>query len=181
MAQNKQVLAGSQTAGGIYHSGYAYSVTGISELIDPAAGRTPENMLNTYSMHRTSLADQTKETIVEGLATPNFIITDRNIFTMEGVSMESKGSKKILHGCRVSRMNHDGSNLTVIAETEEYDFMYGEFSSNEILIDCYEDEENTYLALAFCVTDEDGNLKKSPDTLILNTTTAGFIVSEYND
>ena len=175
------MLAGGQTAGGIYHGGYAYSVTGISELIDPNAGRTPENMINTYALHRTSLADQTKETIVEGLATPNFIITDRYIFTMEGLTMESKGAKDILHGCKVSRMNHDGSNLTVITETDKYDFMYGEFSGNEILIDCYEDEENTYLALAFCVTDEDGKIKKSSDTLILNTAAEEFSVSEYTE
>lgn len=181
MAQNKQMLAGTQTVGGIFHGGYAYSVTGISELIDPNAGRTPENMLNTYALHRTSLADQTKETIAEGLATPNFIITDRYIFTLEGLSAESKGSKQLLHGCKVCRINHDGSNLTVIAETNEYDFMYGEFSTNEILLDCYEDEETTYLALAFCMPDEDGGLKKSPDTLILDTATAEFSVSEYSE
>lgn len=181
MAQNKQMLVGTHTAGGIYHGGYAYSVTGISELIDPNAGRIPENMVNTYALHRTSLADQTKETIAEGLATPNFIITDRYIFTLEGLSAESNGSQELLHGCRVSRMNHDGSNLTVIAETNEYDFMYGEFSTNEILLDCYEDEETTYLALAFCMPDEDGGLKKSPDTLILDTATAEFSVSEYSE
>ena len=32
-----------------------------------------------------------------------------------------------------------------------------------------------------CVTDEDGNLKKSPDTLILNAATAEFTVSEYSE
>lgn len=181
MAQNKQMLAGTQTVGGIFRGGYAYSVTGISELIDPNAGRTPENMVNTYALHRTSLADQTKETIAEGLATPNIIITDRYIFTLEGLSAESKGSKQLLHGCKVCRINHDGSNLTVIAETNEYDFMYGEFSTNEILLDCYEDEETTYLALAFCMPDEDGGLKKSPDTLILDTATAEFSVSEYSE
>ncbi len=78
-------------------------------------------------------------------------------------------------------MNHDGSNLTVIAETDIYDFMYQEFSNDTILIDSYEDDETTYLALAFCITDEDGNLIHSPDTLILNTLTAEFTVSEYTE
>ncbi len=181
MAQNKQMLTGGQTAGGTYHGGFSYSMTGVSELIDPNAGRTPENMINTYSLYRTSLADQTKEMIAEGLTTPNFIITDRYIFILEGLTMESKGTKEILHGCRILQMNHDGSNSTVIAQTDQYDFMYQEFSNDTILIDSYEDEETTYLALAFCVTDADGKMNNSPDTLILDTATAEFTVSEYTE
>ena len=135
--------------------------------------------MNTYTLHRTSLADQTKITVAEKLPTSNYIITDRYIFTLEGLSSEVKGSTIYLHGCRIRRMNHDGSDSAVIAETDVYDFKCSEFSSDEILIDSYEDAENCYLALAFCVTDEDGKTVNSSDTLILDTVSSEFIVSEY--
>lgn len=179
MAQNRQLLKEDHRVAGIYHGDWVYSVTGVSELIDPNAGRNNENLLNTYSLHRTVFASQTKETIAEGLLTSNFIVTDQYIYTLEGLSSEVKGSKEILHGCRIKRMNHDGSNSTVIAETDQYEFMYQEFSTDEILIDHYEDEENTYLALVFYMMNEDGKLTKSSDTLILDTKTGKFTVSEY--
>ncbi|MGN1410652.1 MAG: hypothetical protein ACI4XJ_10835 [Eubacteriales bacterium] len=132
-------------------------MTGASELIDESGGRVPENMKNTYVLHRTSLTDGTNETVADGLLTPNFLVTDGYIFTLDGISAETKGSTELLHGCVVYRMKHDGSGRTRIAESDKYSFMYRQFSSGDILIDSYEDEENTCLALAFCVTDENGD------------------------
>ena len=65
-------------------------------------------------------------------------------------------------------------------ETDGYYFAQEQqYRHDEILFGYYEDEENTYLAFFFMEQDENGDLILSRDTLILNTETGEFSVSEW--
>ena len=176
--QNRQELSAGSAHGVVFHNGWSYSIKGVSELIDPDAGRTPENLINTYTLYRTSLTDSTEEIVSEGLNTPNFLVTDRYIFTMDSFSSETKGSTQILHGCRIYQMNHDGSARTVIAENEDDSFIGQQFGHNAVMFGCYEDAETTYLAFFFAEINADGETVLSGNTLILNTATGEFTVSD---
>ena len=175
---NRHELAAAPALGVAFHDGWSYSIKGVSELIDPEVGRIPENLINTYTLYRTSLSDGTEEIVSEGMNTPNFLVTDRYIFTMDGLTTETKGSTALLHGCRIYQMNHDGSARTVIAETEDYSFIGQQFQHNAVMFGCYEDTEAEHLALFFAETNTDGETALSENTLILNTATGEFRVSE---
>ena len=177
--QNRQELAAVSALGVAFHDGWSYSIKGVSELIDPEVGRIPENLINTYTLYRTSLTDETEEIVSEGMNTPNFIVTDRYIFTMDSLIAETKGSTELLHGCRIWKMNPDGSERTVISETEDYSFIGLRFQHDSVMFGYYEDAEAEYLAFFFAEANTDGETALSGNTLILNTATGEFTVSEY--
>lgn len=149
----------------------AYYVSGVSELIDPSAGRTPDNLLNTYSLNCISLSDGTQETTAEKLTTPAYIITDRYIFVMDGTP-ETGNTDMRQHGCRITRMEHDGSNAAAAAETDQYDFSYNLFSGEGVFIGYCEDDENTYIAMSNLTSDGTRGI------LILDTADGTFNICE---
>jgi len=190
-----------KTFANLYHGGYGYSVGAVLEMKDPDGGRTKDNVESTYYLVRRKAGEADQERIAENIGSSNFIVTDRYIFTMESLteapddltlkkeqysygSSVVLGSRNteavILNGCRIWRMNHDGSDRVMIAETDGYYFAQEQqYRHDEILFGYYEDEENTYLAFFFMEQDENGDLILSRDTLILNTETGEFSVSEW--
>lgn len=184
---------GVKTFANIYHGGYGYSVGAALELIDPDAGMSKDNLTSTYHLVRKKVGENEPERIAENIGSSNFIVTDRYIFTMEGMndvpdgisvksdpySSGSSVGKEILSGCRIWRMNHDGSERVMVAESADYYFAGQQYKHDDVIFGYYEDEENTYLALFFMEEDENGKLTLSEDTLILNTATGEFSVSDY--
>ncbi len=160
----------------VYSGNYGYSVKAQSELIDPEAGRKEDNLITTYSILRTSLEDGSQTVVAEKLTTPAFIVTDRYIFTVDGTPSIKKGTE-VLNEYRILRMKHDGSDVTEIAEGNQYPLMYQSSSGSGVFAGYYEDEENTCLALSFCSSDADREY--SSDTLILDTNSGKFTVSSY--
>lgn len=165
------------------------------EMIYPDAGFTKDNFTYSYYLVRRELGTETEEMerIAENIGSSNFIVTDRYVFYMEGLepasdtltvkadpySFDASPNMEILQGCRLWRMNHDGSEKTLIAETSDYFFAGKQYSYDEVLIGDYEDDDNTWLAFFFMEKNVDGELVLSEDTLILNTASGHFMVSEY--
>ncbi|MBQ3859462.1 MAG: hypothetical protein II779_02970 [Clostridia bacterium] len=189
-----EVRTGVRTFASVYSEGYGYTAGIAVELADPADRRGENGGAVTYSLRRTR-ADSggEPETVAEDIGSSNFLVTDRHIFTMEGVSPVPEETKiktdpfsyggdvgsEILNGCRVWRMNLDGSERTLVGETEEYYFAGRQGAPDKVLFDCYEDETNDWLAFFFMEQDESGRLVLSEDTLILNAETGEFTVSEF--
>ena len=189
-----EIKSGVRTPAGVYSEGYGYSL-GISvELADPGDRRGADGGAAKYSLTRTKLdSDEEPERIADDIGSSNFLVTERYIFTMEGVSPVPEGLKvktnpyswgadggmEILNGCRVWRMDLDGSNLTIVGETSEFFFAGRQGVPDKVLFDSYEDGDNIWLAFFFMEKDENGRLVLSENTLILNTGTGEFTVSEF--
>lgn len=185
---------GVKTFANIYQGGYGYSVGAVMELIDPDAGMTKENLTCSYYLIRRKIGENEPERIAENIGNSNFIVTDRYIYMLEGLNPVpdnlvvqsdpySSGSAtyEILNGCRVFRMNHDGSERIQIAETDAYCFAGKQYIHDEVLFGYYEDGETTYLAFFYMEKNEKGELCLSNNTLILDTISGKFTVSEYID
>ena len=67
----------------------------------------------------------------------------------------------------------------MVAECADYYLAGQQYKHDEVMFGYYEDDESTYLALFFMEEDENGKLTLSENTLILNTATGEFTVSEY--
>ncbi len=189
-----EIKTGVRTPVSVYSEGYGYFL-GISvELTDPGNRREGDGSTVTYSLSRAKLdSEEEPERIAEDIGSSNFIVTDRYIFTMEGASPVPEGLKvktdpfsyggdvgsEILNGCCIGRMNLDGSERTLVGETSEYFFEGRQGVPDKVLFDWYEDGENTWLAFFFMEKDESGRLVLSEDTLILNTGTGEFTVSDF--
>ena len=189
-----EIKTGVRTLAGVYSGGYGYSLRISVELDDPGNRRGADGGAAKYSLTRTKLGlDEEPERIADDIGSSNFLVTDRYIFTVEGASPVPEGVKvktnpysyggdggtEILNGCRVWRMNLDGSERTLAGETEEYFFAGRQGVPDKVLFDSYEDGDNVWLAFFFMEADENGRLTLSGDTLILNTGTGEFTVSEF--
>ncbi|MBE6726277.1 MAG: hypothetical protein E7576_13980 [Ruminococcaceae bacterium] len=190
-----EVRTGVRTFASVYSEGYGYTAGIKVELEDPGDRRGENGGTVSYSLRRTrpDSGEEEPETIADNIGSSNFLVTDRYIFTMEGVSPVPEGMKirtdpfsyggdvgsEILNGCRVWRMNLDGSERTLVGETTEYYFAGRQGVPDKVLFDYYEDETNDWLAFFFMEQDESGRLVLSEDTLILNAETGEFTVSEF--
>jgi len=187
----------------VYHKGYGYSIGADMEMIDPEIGTRSDNFTYKYYLVRSKIGSKTGEgeRIAENMGSSNFIVTDRYIFTMEGladapddltfkknqyssgqtiVMGSSPAAAEIMNGCRIWRMNHDGSERVMIAETDAYYFVQeGLYRHDDIMFGYYEDEGNTYLAFFFMEKNDEGELSMSKNTLILDTVSGEFTVSEF--
>ena len=189
-----ELKAGLRTLANVYAGDWGYSL-GISvELADPGDRRGGNNGTTSYSLTRTKLdsGEETREVIAEDIGSSNFLVTDRCIFTMEGFAPVPDGIKvktdpfsfgadygtEILNGCRVWRMNPDGSERTLVGEQSDVFFAGKQNICDKVLFDCYEDADGVRLAFFFMEKDENGKLILSEDTLILDTATGEFTVSE---
>lgn len=181
-----------KTFANIYHDGYGYSVGADMEMIDPEIGFAKDNFTYSYYLVRRKLGDKEPERIADNIGSSNFIVTDRYVFYLEGLgdteglqmkkepySFGTPTGAEFLNGCRVWRMNHDGSEKTLVAETGDYFFGGKQYVHDEVLFGYYEDDNNTYLAFFFMEEDENGELVLSGNTLILDTAAGIFTVSEY--
>ena len=188
-----EIKSGVKTMAGVYSEGYGYSLRVAVELADPENRRADGSAVG-YSLMRTKLdSDEEPERIADDIGSSNFLVTERYIFTMEGISPVREGLKvktdpysrgadgltEILNGCRVWRMDLDGSNRTVVGETSEFFFAGKQGVSDKVLFDYYEDGDNVWLAFFFMEKDESGRLVLSEDTLILNTGTGKFTVGDF--
>jgi len=187
----QKIEEGVKTFANIYHNGYGYSIGADMEMIDSEAGFTKDNFTYSYYLVRRKLGDKEPERIADNIGSSNFIVTDRYVFYLEGLSdteglqmkkdpysFGTSSGTEFLNGCRVWRMNHDGSEKMLVAETDDYFFAGAQYKHDEVLFGYYEDEENTWLALFFMEKNEDGDLVLSSDTLILDTALKQFIVSK---
>jgi len=194
---------GVKTFANVYHNGYGYSIGTELEMIDPEIGAKKDNFIYSYYLVRKKLGAKTaeEERIADNMGSSNFIATDRYIYTMESLAEapenltfqknqyaagqtiimgSSPATYEIMNGCRIWRMNHDGSERILIAETDAYYFVQSQQNTHdEIMFGYYENEENTWLALFFMEKNENGELTLSHDTLILDTASGIFTVSEY--
>jgi hypothetical protein len=189
-----EIKTGVRTPASVYSEGYGYFL-GISvELTDPGNRREGDGSTVTYSLSRAKLdSEEEPERIADDIGSSNFLVTDRYIFTMEGALPVPEGLKvktdpfswgaesgtEILNGCRIWRMDLNGNERTLVGETTEYFFARRQGVSDRVLFDYYEDGENTWLAFFLMERDESGRLVPSEDTLILNTGTGEFTVSEF--
>ena len=189
-----EVKTGLRTLANAYAGDYGYSL-GISvELADPGDRRGENNGTTTYSLTRTRLdsGDGAPEKIADNIGSSNFLVTDRYIFTMEGFAPVPDGIRvkadpfsfgadygtELLNGCRVWRMNPDGSEKTLAGELPDVFFAGKQNLCDKVLFDYYEDGEDVRLAFFFMEKDENGRLTLSEDTLILDTVSGEFTVSE---
>lgn len=178
-----EISSGELSVANTYHDGWGYYIGADMDMLDPEAGFHSDNFISKYKISRRRLFDEKSETIATDTGSSNFIVTERYIFTLESLNPEHCGNAgagmEVMNGCRVWRMNHDGSERTQIAEIDNYIFAYRTFTNDEILFDYYEDDENTYLAFMFMEYDENGKLTLSADTLILNTEAGEWTRSQY--
>ena len=187
----------------VYHNGYGYSIGKDIEMIDPEIGMKSDNFIYKYYLVKSKIGSKIGEgeRIAENIGSSNFIVTDRYIFTMESladapddltfkknqyssgqtvVMGSSSAAAEIMNGCRIWRMNHDGSERVMIAETDAYYFVLeGQFRHDDIMFGYYEDEENTYLAFFFMEKNDKGELSLSKNTLVLDTASGEFLTGDY--
>ena len=176
--ENRRDFDPLRTIFGSYcRNGKEYTVKGRVELADPAKRGEAAVMQN--DLYQSTPAEDELVLVAEDIGAGEFQVTDRYIYYMDSENIQQKGAYTKLIGCRIWRMEHDGTAREMIAQNDELQFRCELTNHQSTMLDVKTDGETDYIAFSFWTTDENNKAIRSPDTLILNASTGSWTISKW--